>query len=92
MSQSTKPEQFPIVKDMSSIYPEPIIHKKADGITTYFGYCMYFNQSTAEAMWKICKQVDTDSSGDTITTFTYPNGSREFGFVWDDRESLTYTR
>lgn len=90
--QVTKPEQFPVTKNMSSVYPEPIIHKKVDGITTYYGYCMYPNQSTAEAMFKIIKQVDADNAGDTITTFEYPNGSRGYDFIWDDRESLSYTR
>lgn len=69
----------------SSAEPSLIEEDEENGIT-YVGYAASDAATTAEAKFKI-KKI-TVSGG--ITTITYPDGSRNFDKVWDDRATYTY--
>jgi hypothetical protein len=54
--------------------------------TTYFGWASP-GSSTASAVWKIMKMVE--SAG--VTSTTRADGDMEYNNIWDDRASLTYS-
>ncbi len=60
--------------------------KDVNGSTTYLGYSLVINSSTAQAVWRIRKEV---TSGN-ITTATYADGNGAYDNIWDNRASLTY--
>lgn len=43
-----------------------------------------------QRIWKIRKIETTEAEGNTTTRILYPEGSADFAFVWNDRESVTY--
>lgn len=45
--------------------------------------------NTADPVWRIMKQ--TFNGTNQVTNITWPNASTGFGFIWDNRVSLSYS-
>ncbi len=58
--------------------------------TTYVGFARA-GSLEADAVWQIQKIVETVAGDVTTTSGTFPDGSNIYGYIWSDRESLTYS-
>jgi hypothetical protein len=74
------------VQDYKDTLPLPITH--VNGTITYQGFCQVLGTKTTEPKWLI---IRTTVSGG-VTTPEYASGSMNFDQVWEDRESLNYSR
>ena len=62
----------------------------SDVTTTYLGYAQG-NPEDSDAKFAIMKIVETIVSDTTTTIITFPDGSIQFKYIWDDRATnLTY--
>lgn len=76
----------PAVVVMNAEDFEAIRIDEASANVTYLGYAQS-GTADSESSWKI-KKIETSG---TVTSITYPDGSQNFDYEWDDRATYTYS-
>ena len=65
------------------------IEEDTDSGITYIGYASGF-PADSDSEFAIMRMVETLVGNTTTTVITFPDGSLNFKYVWDDRASLSY--
>jgi hypothetical protein len=80
-------ETAPVVRTYYEYLPEPFIDGDNPNFPNYVGYAP-LGVRTSDAKWRIVKY----NTNGTVREALYPQGSMDFAFVWDDRETYNYGR
>lgn len=83
--------KFPIMETLFEHLPQP--NKDISPLVDYIGYAEY-GVSPEEPRWHIIRVTRTAavSTGTYIEVVEFAGGARLFGFSWEDRTELEYTR